>query len=181
VKHGRENEARDGATARFLDLARRSRRELEQVMLRGLTPDLAQLAGWEFRGMNTPVWARAAGIRKFVKGFERRADQVFGYNRPVRQNRDGEPWLIKGEPFGWYRVSPVDASDRDNEYLHAALLDYGRGGNKLWDPSRGLRDYLVQVEAGDPDLYLGKAYYALGPARLGVSFFVIERLRPTPT
>jgi hypothetical protein len=181
VKHRREAEARDGAAApseRFLELVRRPRRELEEALLRGRMPELAQLAGWEFRGMNTPPWARAARIRKFIKGFERRErGQVFGYNRPARQNRDDEPWLAEGRPFGWYRVTPVDATDRDNAYLHAALLDYGRGGNRPWDPSRGLRDYLVQVDGADADLYLGKAYYALGPARVAVSFFVLERLR----
>jgi hypothetical protein len=165
-------------SARFLELARRPRRELEEALLRGHMPELAQLAGWEYRGMNTPRWARAARIRKFVKGFERReGGQVFGYNRPVVQDRDADPWQVAGAPFGWFRVGPVDATDRDNAYLHAALLDYGRGGNRLWDPSRNLRDYLVQVD-GSEGLYLGKAYYALGPARLGVSFFVLERLRP---
>ncbi len=165
-------------SARFLELARRPRGELEEALLRGHMPELAQLAGWEFRGMNTPRWARAARIRKFVKGFERReGGQVFGYNRPARQDRDDQPWQVTGAPFGWFRVGPVDATDRDNAYLHAALLDYGHGGNRLWDPSRGLRDYLVQTDDGD-GLYLGKAYYALGPARVGVSFFVLERLRP---
>jgi len=166
-------------TAAFLELARRPRRDLEDALLRGLAPEPGQLAGWEFRGMNTPRWARLARIRKFVKGFERRgAGQVFGYNRPVRQDGDDEPWQVAGPPFGWFRVGAVDATDRDNAYLHAALLDYGRGGNRGWDPSRGLRDYLVQVDGANPDLFLGKAYYALGPARLGVSFFVLERLRP---
>jgi hypothetical protein len=178
VKHAAAR-AGDAPSARFLELSRRPRAELEQALLRGHMPELGQLAGWEFRGMNTPAWARLARIRKFVKGFERRGEGTVlrGYNRPVAQNRDQEPWLEPGRPFGWYRVGPVDATDRDNAYLHAVLLDYGRGGNRPWDPSRGLRDYLVQVDAGDPDLYLGKAYYALGPARVGVSFFVLERLR----
>lgn len=166
-------------SARFLELARRPRRELEDALLRGATPDLDRLIGWELRGMNTPRWARAARIRKFVKGFEERGvGQIFGFNRSVRQDADEAPWLVTGKPFGWFRVGPVDPTDRDNAYLHAVLLDYGRGGNRPWDPGRGLRDYLVQVDPGDPDLYLGKAYFAIGPARLGVSFFVLERMRP---
>ena len=169
----------DAGSSRILDLARSSRGELEDALLRGQMPDLAQLAGWEFRGMNTPPWARAARVRKFVKGFEERAGgQIFGYNRSVAQNADEEPWLDFGPRFGWFRVGPVDATSRDNAYLHAALLDYGRGGNRPWAPSRGLRDYLVQVDPGDLDLYLGKAYYAVGPARVAVSFFLLERLRP---
>jgi len=57
------------------------------------------------------------------------------------------------------------------------LLDYGRGGNKPWDPTRGLRDYVVQVDPSNPDLFLGKAYYALGPLRVHSNFFILERLR----
>jgi hypothetical protein len=165
-------------SARFIQVARLGRRELEEALLRGHTPDPGELVGSEFRGMNTPAWARAARIRKFVKGFERRDGQVFGYNRPVRQNRDEEPWEVAGGRFGRFQMRAVDATCRDNAYLHAALLDYGRGGNRPWDPSRGLRDYLVQVDASSAELYLGKAYYALGPIRIGVSFFVLERLRP---
>jgi hypothetical protein len=170
----------DAAASRpYLELAARSQRELEEAFLRGHMPDLDALVGWEFRGMNTALVARLARTRKFVKGFERRDDGlVFGYNRPVEQNRPSEPWHPGDKRFGWFRVTPVDPTARDNTYLHAALLDYGRGGNRRWDPSGGLRDYLVQVDAANRDLYLGKAYYALGPARVPISFFVLERLRP---
>lgn len=151
--------------------------ELEAIFLRGTTPDLEELCGWEFRGMNTPGWARLARIKKFVKGFERRADGVYGYNRPVEQNALTEAWNIRDKRFGFYRVSPVDPTARDNAYLHAVLLDYGRGGNGRFDPTQGLRDYLVQIDPRDPSRYLGKAYYALGPLRIATNFFVLERLR----
>lgn len=174
------------ASARFLALGQMRRRALEQAFLRGSLPDLDALVGWEFRGMNTPPWARLLGIRKFLKGFYRAGDgTVMGYNCPVVQNRLDQPWIARPRDhaprrFGFYRVSPVDATARDNAYLHAVLLDYGRGGNRLLDPSRGLRDYLVQVDPADPDVYLGKAYYALGPGRLAVSYFVLERHRRAP-
>jgi hypothetical protein len=61
--------------------------------------------------------------------------------------------------------------------LHALLLDYSRADNPTYAPERGLRDYLVQLEAESPDLYLGKAYYALGPLRIAISFFLLERWR----
>jgi len=204
VKHGREAERAGGGepSAAYLALVGRSRGELEEVLLRGARPDLDRLAGWEFRGMNTPAWARAARIRKFAKGFERRGTgELFCYNRPVRQDADQAPWQVTGDRFGWYRVGAVDPTARDNAYLHAALLDYGRGGNRPWSPtgvppdasgsvfrravrwgspSRGLRDYLVEVDGAGGELYLGKAYYALGPTRVAVGFFVLERLRPAP-
>jgi hypothetical protein len=100
----------------------------------------------------------------------------------VAQNGVRESWLAKPDRdrpkrFGFYRVDHVDPTARDNAYLHAVLLDYGRGGNKRFDPTSGLRDYLVQVDADNPDLFLGKAYYALGPMRVATNFFLLERLQ----
>jgi hypothetical protein len=172
-------------SARALALAAMSMAELEVVFQRGQTPALELLTGWEFRGINTPWWARAAGIKKFMKGFftdPGRTGAIYGYNCPVVQNRTDGPWIARPDDaapkrFGFYKVSKVDPTVRDNAYLHAVLLDYGKGGNGALDPSKGLRDYLVQVEAGDLDLYLGKAYYAVGPARVATSFFVLERHR----
>jgi len=166
-----------------LALERASHAELELAFVRGQTPDLDSLVGWEFRGINHPAWARTVGIKKFVKGFFRADDgRVMGYNCPVVQNVLDGRWHTKPSDtapkrFGYYEVTPVDATARDNAYLHAVLLDYGRGGNKLSDPSRGLRDYVVQVDRANPDLFLGKAYYALGPLRVYSNFFILERHR----
>lgn len=166
---------------RALELERMSQRALEKVFLRGTTPALEALAGWEFRGINTPTWFRLLGIKKFIKGFYWRGDELCGYNTPVAQNRLSAPWLPQPSAeqpkrFGFYRVTPVDPTARDNAYLHAVLLDYGAGNNPLWDPSRGLRDYLVQVDPDDANLYLGKAYFAAGPTRVPTwSFFLLER------
>jgi hypothetical protein len=170
-------------TASALVLERASHAELERVFVRGATPDLDDLVGWEFRGINHPAWARLVGIKKFVKGFLRTDDgRVKGYNSPVVQNvLDGRwhttPSDTAPKRFGFYEVAAVDPTSRDNAYLHAVLLDYGKGGNKPWDPTSGLRDYVVQVDAANPDLFLGKAYYALGPLRVHSNFFILERLR----
>jgi hypothetical protein len=160
---------------------------LERVFQRGVMPDLDALVGWEFRGINRMPLnainvAQLAGIKKFVKGFFRDGDRVMGYNIPVARNVLDGRWHLKpsdSEPkrFGFYEVAPVDPTARDNEYLHAVLLDYGKGGNAKLDPTAGLRDYLVQVDANNPDLYLGKAYYAIGPARVKANFFILERHR----
>ncbi|HUH05408.1 MAG TPA: hypothetical protein VML75_25610 [Kofleriaceae bacterium] len=171
---------------RYYQLERMSSRALETVFLRGQPPDVAQLVGWEFRGTNVPGWAKLAGIKKFIKGFYLHDGDAYGYNCPVVQNGIQAPWIASptdDDPkrFGFYRVAPVDATSRDNEYLHAVLLDYGRGGNKKLDPTAGLRDYLVRVDAENPDLYLGKAYYAVGPLRVATNFFLLERHRRGPT
>lgn len=178
----------DRPSAAALALARSPRQGLERALLRGTTPDLAGLVGWEFRGINCtprgePAVARLAGIQKFVKGLFRAEDgRAMGYNTPVAQGALTEAWQVRPSEaaprrFGFYAVAPVDPTSRDNHYLHALLLDYGRGGNRAWDVTRGIRDYLVQVDAGSPDLLLGKAYYAVGPARVPLGYFVLERWR----
>jgi hypothetical protein len=48
----------------------------------------------------------------------------------------------------------------------------------VYDPSRLLRDYVVRVREDSDDLLLGKAFVALGPARLAAGFFLLERHGP---
>jgi hypothetical protein len=168
-------------TPRALELEQMSNAELDKVFLLGTMPSQAALSGWEFRGINVPGWAKVAGIKKFVKGFfDAGAGLLMGYNSPIKQGPLSEPWemlptAFAPKRFGYYVVEPVDATARDNAYLHAVLLNYGRGGNPRFDPTSGLRDYLVQVDPDNRDLYLGKAYYAVGPARLSTNFFILER------
>jgi hypothetical protein len=168
---------------RAAQLEQMSNAELETVFLRGVTPEVDRLVGWEFRGTNTPPWMRLIANKKFVKGmFRNAAGEAYGYNCPVVQNRLDEPWITRPDDanptrFGFYKIVPVDPTTRDNKYLHALLLDYGQGGGAVYDVTRGLRDYLVQVDPKDPDLFLGKAYYAVGPARVFTNFFVLERHR----
>jgi hypothetical protein len=147
---------------------------------------MSALVGWEFRGLNTPAWFRLLGIKKFIKGFYSDGGGTWGYNCPTVQGPVTDPWRARPDDaqprrFGFFRVTPVDATATDNRYLHALLFDYGAGKNPRFDPSAGLRDYLVQVDADDPDVYLGKAYYALGPVRAPTfSYFILERHRPGP-
>jgi hypothetical protein len=165
-----------------LALATASAAELERVFLAGTTPRVDSLVGWEFRGINRPAWTWIFGIKKFIKGFVRDGDRVTGYNLGVVNNALDGRWSAKPvddapHRFGFYAVSEVDPTRRDNAYLHALLLDYGAGGNPWWDVSAGVRDYLVQVADDNPDLFLGKAYYALGPVRVFSNYFIIERHR----
>jgi hypothetical protein len=168
-------------STRALALEQTPMQGLEKEFMRGGTPSLDDLVGWEFRGINhlplnvLPV-AQLAGIKKFVKGIYREPDgRVMGYNRGVRRNALDGRWHVRPTRYGFYEVHEVDATSIDNKYLHAVLLNYGRGGNKPYDPTGLLRDYVVQL---DTDLFLGKAYFAVGPARIPSNFFILERHRP---
>ncbi|MDP8257564.1 MAG: GMC family oxidoreductase [Candidatus Alcyoniella australis] len=165
----------------FENLAKASTSRLKRLFDQGVRPDPDKLAGWEFRGWNTPYFTKLVGIQKFKKGFYRvPGEQRFmGYNRPIRVNgldlpHTGKPTEARSKPFGWYSVAPVDADSKENKAPHALLLNYGVRKNGL-APPRLLRDYLVQVDPDNPDLYLGKAYLALGPLRVFSNFFILER------
>jgi hypothetical protein len=165
-------------TDEYLELVHQSQRELHRRLLRGTQPAPAELAGIEYRGTNMPAASRAIGLRRFIKGFEQRADgSVIGYNRHVRGGDLNTPWAPSPwqgkDKFGYYSVAPVDATTRDNRYLNAVLLDYGSGLNPARDVTAVLRDYLVRTGNG---LLLGRAYVAVGRARIPIGYFALEPL-----
>lgn len=176
-------------TRQALAMEQMSMAQLEAVFVGGSTPDIGSFVGWEFRGINRlPLqqlikFGELVGIKKFVKGFHRTEDgKVMGYNSPVFMNALDGRWRTRPSDtapkrFGFFEVVEVDATSRDNAYLHACLLDYGKGGNGAFQPMAGLRDYVIQVDPGNPDLFLGKAYFALGPLRLPLNYFILERWR----
>ena len=160
---------------------------LESVMRMGIAPDLTSLAGWEFKGYNTPDFIELLGFRKFKKGFYIEnpsldpKQEIAGYNVQVLQNPLGDDWFDKihdgqSVKHGWYDCYQVRMTDPDCKYPNAALINYDVPRNSSLDPTRKLRDYLVQVYPDNPDLLLGKAYVALfGPIRVFVSYFVLGR------
>jgi hypothetical protein len=178
--------AHPNAGRTFFQLARMNPKQLQAIFDQGVTPEFDELLGWEFRGFNPPIFARLLGFQKFKKGFFRDAGQpeggpsISGYNVWVRQNQLEDPHLAtpsedRPKRHGFYLVGRVDPGGRENKHPHALLLDYGKGRNAPWNPERVIRDYLVRVDPGNPDLFLGKAYMALGPARVFSNFFVLDR------
>lgn len=183
----------NGEPYRYETLAVAPTDTLEEVMRRGTPPALETLAGWEFKGYNTPDITRLLGIRKFKKGFVKPGGMLEpltwleGYNVKIRQNHSLTlPWedvLSGGRPirFGFYEVRRVDLGETDNRYPNAVLIHYGRSPrNPKADPSRMLRDYLVQVYPDNPELMLGKAYLAVGFFRIPFGFFILGRHNPAP-
>ena len=170
----------------YVALARSGDRDLEFVLRCGTAPGLENLVGYEFKGYNTPFITQVLGFRKFKKGFfaafgqSPETGEISGYNVDVEQNPIDQPWIARPSEanpkrHSFYRVYRVRRAERDNLYPNALLLNYGLGGNAVWNPAGLLRDYLVQVDPENNDLLLGKAYFAIGPARVFPSFFVLER------
>jgi hypothetical protein len=171
----------------FADLAHASPSRLEALLRAGAAPPPETIAGVEWRGLNTGLPPRLLGLQKFIKGFFRDAGGVAGYNIPVAQNGVAAPWLPLPSAeaprrYAFYTVAPVNPASTDRLYPSALLLNYGLGRPSPGSPfiARLLRDYLLAPDPANPDLLLGKAYFALGPLRLPSNFFILERLGPTP-
>jgi hypothetical protein len=174
-----------GQVPTFVELAGRPRAHFEAILRAGEPPDFRALAGWEYRGVNTPRAVQALGLRKFIKGFYLdEGGRSLGYNVRVTQDGLGDPWTAvscdaAARRSGFFSVGAVDPRARERAYPRALLLDYSARGNR--DISRLLRDYLVRVIGGSDELLVGKAHLALGPLRVPVSYFVLERLQRAPS
>jgi len=162
----------------------------------GKMPDLASMEGWEFDGYNLTFMASILGIRKFRKGFYRTKIDLFevdvscfsekkywhysGYNVKMKQNKFEQPWEYKnGKPerFGWFNIFRAYRFEKEGLNIHpnAAILHYGLDERNTLFEGKMLRDYLVQVNDNDKDLYLGKAYNAIGKNLLMPSYFILKR------
>jgi len=170
---------------RYEGLARSSNHVLAAIFDSGVEPSLDALEGYEWRGYNIALLVRLLGIQKFIKGFFRLDGLIEGYNIPVQQNGLNGPWIHQPsvenpKRYAFYVVTHVDTTSPDNLYPQALFLNYGASPrNPRRAVERLLRDYLVQPDPQNPDLLLGKAYFAFGRWRVFSNFFVIERLRPT--
>ena len=155
--------------------------ELERVLAAGTAPNLDDIAGFEFYGYNTLPVTTLLGIRKFKKGFYARKNgrtSHGGYNVKIKPGPLDSGWVAGGPGgayVGYFDVARVGQGASESKHPNAVLLDYGQDKrNSLVDGSF-LRDYIVQADPSEPDVLLGKAYAALGGARVAVSFFVLQR------
>jgi hypothetical protein len=127
---------------------------LKEVFEGGATPEIEELLGGTYDGLNIGLVTRLTGQR-FKKLFYLRDGEPFGHNIQEKRGRAVE--------LGWYRVRPdgravrIDYNVKQNSGLHVVL--------------RALQDRIVLPNPGDHDLVLGDARY-LG---LRVAYFVLRR------
>jgi hypothetical protein len=150
-------------------LATADRAALDELMRGGATPDIRQLLGHTYRGLNTGLLPRVTG-EKFKKVFYEEEGRPFGHNLLLRQDRQrpGGDWELKtkdGEPvrIGWFSLRPegrmvrFDYNVKQNSGLNLFL--------------RGIQDFVVLPNPGDHTLMLGRAHLL----RLRVAFFLLQR------
>lgn len=173
----------DGTRYTFAAITTQKRAVHEELFRRGTLPDMNAIDGWQYQGWNLSLTALLMGIRRFTKGLQSNTSapgapiELSGYNLWIKQQGGPTATWVPSAPHrhGFYKVSPAAQSATDNKHPQALLLDYGRGGNPWYQPSQVLRDYVVQVYPDDPTLLIGKAYVALGGARIFGGNFVMLR------
>lgn len=170
----------------FLDL---SAKELGKALCEGHDFDPSELDDFEYRGISLGLWGWVEKLtwKKFMKTFHRdpSSGALRGWNVRIEQtpldDPAWEPMIKKGDvfSFGHYEVVRRTGYRVPAPLERGVMIDYGRGGNGLFDPTRCMRDPLVAVNPGSSDLLLGWSYVDLGLFRFGTpSFFVLERHGP---
>ena len=171
-------------TTTTADLLAMNTRQLMEALLAGHPLDPSALDDTEYRGLSlgTPRWFEQLTWKQFKKTFHRdpSTGRLRGWNVRMEQHSVEGPWVMKrkgGEPvtFGHYEVVAPRERDRRQGWGQGLLIDYGRGGNGLFDPMRWVRDPLVSVNAGSAELLLGGSYVHLGFALWTPLFFSLQR------
>ncbi len=164
------------------DLWGMSRVELGGVLAAGHAIDPTALDDTAYRGVSLglPAWVERLSWKTFQKVFHRDAGRLRGWNVRLEQTGlDGEstPMVRRGKPFtfGHFEVVALDGYRTARTVGGGLMIDYGRGGNRRFDPIGRLRDPIVAVNSGSAELLLGWSYLDLGAFRLGTpSFFSLE-------
>lgn len=187
----------------FESLAGMKPKQLDEILRASKAPAMDSLAGWEFRGWNVvsaiaKPYVSLTGIQRFAKGFyvkqgakpPSEGGELYGYNVEIQRGGIDEEWLAKPSPEApsrrfFYRVYAAGEGPRPIVgYDDALFLDYTarkdrnglfEGGPLFGDG--GLKDFLVQPDAENPDLLLGKAVYRLPPLNVDAGVFVAQRWR----
>jgi len=162
----------------YRKLCQSTNEELERALNGGATPDPKYVAGYEWYGFNTLPVTTLLGIRKFKKGFyarEKGPTALGGYNVKIKPTQLDGDWNAGGPGgayVGYFDCGPVPAGQK---HAGALLLDYGNDRRNMLLDGSFLRDYVTVPDPSEPDVMLGKAYAALGRAKIFVSFFVLQR------
>ncbi len=171
--------------ADFLEL---DRTQLAEALAAGHTIAPEALANRVYRGVSLglPAFIDRLAWKTFAKVFFRdRERQILrGWNLRLEQTGlEGPlvPLQKRGADFafGHFRVEPAAGYTLPRALPQALVLDYGRGGNPRFDPTRAVRDPIVAIHEGSADLLLGWTYLDLGALRIGTpSYFTLAAVGP---
>ncbi len=152
--------------------------QYRRMMINSPSANPHELEG-HWRGINKGL-ATVAIDEQFIKHFQSVNGQVYGDNISVAQVP-----LNQVHQNGWQpRLNPstgtlsrqgkfkVMEAKGIGAFRHGLVLSYRDGGNSKRDPARLIEDRLVKL---DDNHMLGRATVRLGPIRIPLAYFVLER------
>lgn len=170
---------------RFADLEGLPPPELEALMRAGVRVEAGSLCDTLWHGYSLAMPAPLFKLLgRFGKTFfdDRARGVVRGWN--VRMRQSGESWtpaLFRDRQvtYGHYVVIERPEGALAEAYPNAFLIDYGKGGNRTWDPLARVRDWVVGLDDGR---LLGRMYLSLGGRQVPTpSYFALARGEPLGT
>ena len=175
---------------RFDPVAKLTPTELEGALREGRKATEAQLAGHLWHGLSLvmpqPLFSLFGRFGKTFHLDQSQGGRLRGWNVRMRQGRgarggsvEPEGWIPftfrnKQVTYGFYEVDLAPTSHKlAATYPNAFLIDYGKAGNRAWDPLGRVRDWVVAI---DDDLLLGRMYLAFGGRSVATpSYFALAR------
>jgi hypothetical protein len=173
---------------RASDFLALDRDQLAAALARGHAIASDALANRIYRGVSLglPGFVDRLAWKTFAKVFlrDRERKVLRGWNLRLAQTGLTGPLVPLQQAghafhFGHFRVEPAAGYAMPRALPQALVLDYGRGGNPRFDPTRAIRDPIVAVHAGSAELLLGWTYLDLGAFQIGTpSYFTLEAVGP---
>lgn len=164
---------------RFDPVAKLTPTELENALKEGKKATEAQLAGHLWHGLSLVMPQPLFSLfGRFGKAFhlDPNGGRLRGWNVRMRQGEGWAPFTFRNKQvtYGFYDVDLAPSSQKlAATYPNAFLIDYGKAGNRAWDPLGRVRDWVVAIDDG---LLLGRMYLAFGGRSVPTpSYFALAR------
>lgn len=169
------------------DLLTMSARELHERLVAGHPIDPSKLDDTEYEGvaLGMPHFVEQLAWKTFKKVFRRDVNtrMLRGWNVTVEQDGVQGPFkdkLRRGKriTYGHYQVWPAAQYTLPGDYGFGLVIDYGKGGNRAFDPVNTLKDPLVALDPGSVDWLLGYSFAEVGPLQVKTpAYFLLRRGR----
>ena len=153
--------------------------DYRRMMKNGQDVHPSELQG-KWRGINKGI-ATVAIDQQFVKHFHHDGNQVRGGNISVHQVPNDQLGIngwqpVAGQEYGVARKEANFLVQTPKRkccwHKKGVILNYRQGENRKGDPSKLITDELVKL---DDNHMLGRATVKLGPIKIPLAYFVLER------
>lgn len=154
--------------------------DYRRMFMQGQTPSSEDLVG-NWRGVNKGIVA-LVGYKQFVKEITPVNCELKGDNIMVHQVSNDLlrccGWQAKPDPGSWDGLErrgkfAIQSAGGIGAFKHGVVFNYRDGDNRRGDPIRLIVDRVVKI---DDNHLLGRAVARIGPFRIPLAYFMLERI-----